>query len=206
MSEQTLVIATRNSGKLTELRQLLRGLPFTLRDLNSFPLIESVEETGATFAENACVKARAYAEQTRSLALADDSGLEVNSLGGAPGVYTARYAGHGASDTQRTDKLLATLSKGISGDRAARFVSAVAIANSGGRILSVSVGVCEGRIAKVPRGSNGFGYDPVFIPDGHSQTFGELSDEVKNQISHRAHALKGALDFLRSLTTASGDG
>ena len=205
MSQQTLVIATRNSGKLFELRQLLRDLPFTLSDLSSFPLIESVEETGATFAENACMKARAYAEQTRSLALADDSGLEVNSLGGAPGVYSARYAGEGASDEQRTDKLLAKLSKGIPGDRAARFVSA-AIANSGGRILNVSLGVCEGRIAEAPRGANGFGYDPIFIPDGYSLTFGELSEEVKNQISHRAYALKGALDFLRSLTTASGDG
>src|SRR5437764_10306528 len=120
MSQQTLVIATRNSGKLFELRQLLRDLPFILCDLNSFPLIESVEETGATFTENACVKARAYAQQTRSMALADDSGLEVNSLGGAPGVYSARYAGDGASDLERTDQLLARLSKGIPGYRAAR--------------------------------------------------------------------------------------
>jgi len=138
MSQQTLVIATRNSGKLFELRQLLRDLPFILCDLNSFPLIESVRETGATFAENVCLKARVYAEQTGSLALADDSGLEVDSLGGAPGVYSARYAGAGASDAQRIEKLLAELSKGVPGDRAARFVSAVAIANSGGRILSVS--------------------------------------------------------------------
>jgi len=206
MSEQTLVIATRNSGKLFELRELLRDVPFTLYDLNSFPKIESVVETGATFADNACVKARAYAEQTRSLVLADDSGLEVNSLGGAPGVYSARYAGDAASDAQRTGKLLAELSKVSAGDRAARFVSAVAIANLEGRILSVSLGVCEGRIAIAPRGSNGFGYDPVFIPDGYSQTFGELSADVKNQISHRSQALKGALDFLRSLTMASRDG
>lgn len=205
MNQQTLVIATRNSGKLFELRELLRDLPLTLRELNSFPSIESVEETGATFSENACVKARAYAEQTRSLVLADDSGLEVSSLGGAPGVYSARYAGDGASEAQRTEKLLAVLSKSPS-DRAARFVSAVAIANSDGRILNVSVGVCEGHIANAPRGSNGFGYDPVFIPDGYGQTFGELSADVKNQISHRARALKGALDFMRSLTMASGDG
>lgn len=206
MSEQTLVIATRNSGKLFELRELLRDLPYSLCDLNSFPAIESVEETGATFTDNACLKARVYAEQTRSLALADDSGLEVDSLGGAPGVCSARYAGDGASDAQRTDKLLAALSKGMPCDRAARFVSAVAIANLDGRILSVSVGVCEGRIAIAPRGSNGFGYDPVFIPDGCSQTFGELSAGVKNQISHRSRALKGARDFLRSLTIASRDG
>ena len=121
MSQQTLVIATRNSGKLFELRQLLRDLPFILCDLNSFPLIESVEETGATFTENARVKARAYAQQTRSMALADDSGLEVDCLGGAPGLYSARYAGAGGSDAQRLDKLLAELSKGVPGDRAARF-------------------------------------------------------------------------------------
>src|SRR5947207_14517624 len=98
MSQQTLVIATRNRGKLFELRQLLRDLPFILCDLNSFPLIESVEETGATFTENACVKARAYAQQTRSMALADDSGLEVNSVGGGPSVYSAGYDGDATSD------------------------------------------------------------------------------------------------------------
>ena len=206
MSEQTLVIATRNSGKLIELCELLSDLPFTLRDLNSFPLIESVEEAGETFAENASVKARAYAQQTQFITLADDSGLEVSALGGAPGVRSARYAGDGASDAQRTSKLLAELSRQSSGDRTARFVSAVAIANTAGLILNISRGVCEGRIATVPRGPNGFGYDPIFIPNGYDQTFGELSAEVKSQISHRARALKDATDFLRSLTMRSGDG
>ena len=206
MSEQTLVIATRNSGKLIELCELLSDLPFTLRDLNSFPLIESVEEAGETFAENASVKARAYAQQTQFITLADDSGLEVSALGGAPGVRSARYAGDGASDAQRTNKLLAELSRQSSGDRTARFVSAVAIANPASLILSVSIGVCEGRIANAPRGQNGFGYDPVFIPNGYDKSFGELSAEVKNEISHRARALKGTLNFLRSLTAASGDG
>lgn len=206
MNQQVLVIATRNSGKLLELCELLRDLPFSLRDLNSFPLVEAVEETGATFAENAAVKARAYAQQTRLMTLADDSGLEVVSLGGAPGVRSARYAGEGASDAQRANKLLSELAKRASADRTARFVSAVAIANTAGLILNVSIGVCDGRIANAPRGPNGFGYDPVFIPKGYDQTFGELSSEVKNQVSHRARALKGALSFLRSLTTASGDG
>ena len=206
MNQQTLVIATHNSGKLFELRELSRDLPLILRDLNSFPLIEPVEETGATFAENASVKARAYALQTRFMTLADDSGLEVSSLGGAPGVRSARHAGDGASDVQRTHKLLVELSEGSSADRSARFVSAVAIANSEGLILNVSIGVCEGSIAHRPRGSNGFGYDPVFVPNGYDQTFGELSVELKNQISHRAQAVKGALDFLLSLTMASGDG
>jgi len=206
MSPQTLVIATRNRAKLFELCELTRDLPFSLRDLNSFPLIEPVEETGETFAENASLKARAYAQQTRFMTLADDSGLEVSLLGGAPGVRSARYAGDDASDLQRTNKLLTELSKQPSPDRSARFVSAVAIANSEGLILNVSIGVCEGRIAHGPRGSNGFGYDPVFIPNGYDQTFGELAAELKNEISHRARALKGALDYLRSLTMASGHG
>ena len=206
MSRQILVIATRNSGKLFELCELLRDLPFTLRDLNCFPSIEPVAETGVTFAENASMKARAYAQQTQFMTLADDSGLEVTALGGAPGVRSARYAGDEASDAQRTNKLLAELSKRSSADRTAQFVSAVAIANTAGLILNVSIGVCDGRIAHVPRGQNGFGYDPVFIPSGYDQTFGELSAELKNEISHRARALQGTLNFLRSLTRASGDG
>jgi len=206
MSQQTLVIATRNSGKLFELYELLRGLPFTLRDLNCFPSIEPVAETGVTFAENASMKARAYAQQTQFMTLADDSGLEVTALGGAPGVRSARYAGDEASDAQRTNKLLAELSKRSSADRTAQFVSAVAIANTAGLILNISIGVCDGRIAHAPRGQNGFGYDPVFIPSGYEQTFGELSAELKNEISHRARALQGTLNFLRSLTRASGDG
>jgi len=206
MSQQVVLIATLNSGKLLELRELLRDLPFTLRDLNSFPLIEPVEETGATFVENASLKARSYAQQTRLITLADDSGLEVSCLDGAPGLRSARYGGEGASDEKRMNKLLAELSKRSSTDRTARFVSAVAIANTAGLILNISRGVCEGRIATVPRGPNGFGYDPIFIPNGYDQTFGELSAEVKSQISHRARALKGTTDFLRSLTMRSGDG
>ena len=206
MSRQVLVIATRNSGKLLELSELLRDLPFTLRDLNSFPLIGPVEETGATFAENASIKARAYAQQTRLMTLADDSGLEVRALDGEPGVRSARYAGDGASDAQRTNRLLAELAKLSSTDRTARFVSAVAIANTEALTLHVAIGTCEGRIASAPRGLNGFGYDPVFIPNGYDQTFGELSSEVKNQVSHRGRALKGARNFLRSLTMASTDG
>ena len=206
MSQQVVLIATLNSGKLLELRELLRDLPFTLRDLNSFPLIEPVEETGATFVENASLKARSYAQQTRLITLADDSGLEVSCLDGAPGLRSARYGGEGASDEKRMNKLLAELSKRSSTDRTARFVSAVAIANTAGLILNISRGVCDGRIATVPRGPNGFGYDPIFIPNGYDQTFGELSAEVKSQISHRARALKDTTDFLRSLTMRSGDG
>jgi XTP/dITP diphosphohydrolase len=137
--------------------------------------------------------------------LADDSGLEVDALGGGPGVFSARYAGEQALDVERTTKLMAELSSVASSKRSARFVSAVAIASSEGQILNVSVGTCDGYIGFAPRGSMGFGYDPIFIPIGYEQTFAELQPQIKNRISHRARALVGALEFLRSLTVASSD-
>lgn len=200
MSLSRLLIATHSQGKLQEFRALLKELPLELRDLNSFPAISPVAETGSTFTENASLKATAYAVQAEEITLADDSGLEVQALGGAPGVLSARYAGAGASDFDRTEKLLRELLKTGDADRAARFVSVVAIADASGTILNVSTGVCHGRISRTPRGKNGFGYDPIFIPEGFDKTFGELPAAVKNEISHRARAFQGAADFLRSLT------
>jgi XTP/dITP diphosphohydrolase len=200
MSVRQLLIATHNQGKLQELRDFLNERPFDLRDLGSFPAIQTVAETGSTFAENAELKATGYAKQSGMTTIADDSGLEVQALGGRPGVLSARYAGAGASDLDRVDKLLGELSNVLLPNRGAQFVSAIAIANGGGEILNVSIGFCVGRIAEAARGSNGFGYDPVFIPDGFDKTFAELPSNVKNQISHRARALKGAAEFLRSLT------
>ena len=199
MSLSRLLIATHNRGKLAEFRVLLKDLPLELCDLNSFPAILPVAETGSTFTENASLKATAYAMKAGEITLADDSGLEVHALGGAPGVLSARYARAGASDFERTEKLLREVLK-ADADRAARFVSAVAIADASGTILNVSTGVCNGTISRTPRGKNGFGYDPIFIPEGFDKTFGELSTEVKNEISHRARAFQGAADFLRSLT------
>ena len=200
---QPLLVATRNLGKFEELRQLLADLPFDLCGLDRYPAVIAVPESGESFIENASLKAVGYATQTRLLTLADDSGLEVDALGGGPGVFSARYAGEQASDVERTTKLLAELSSIAS--RTARFVSAIAIASSEGQILNMSVGTCDGHIGFAPRGSGGFGYDPIFIPIGYEQTFAELKSEVKNQISHRARALLGAREFLRSLTMASGD-
>jgi len=198
-----LLVATRNEGKLKELRELLGELPFDLQDLGDFPSIQPVPETGQTFAENASLKAVGYARQAGLLTLADDSGLEVDALGGAPGVLSARYGNGYASDDERTAKLLNELSQIPDAVRSARFVSTIAIADKGAKIIHVGAGICEGQIAHAPNGFHGFGYDPVFIPSGFNETFAQLGAEVKNRISHRAKALVDAVDFLRSLTRAS---
>lgn len=192
-----LLIATRNAGKVCEVEMLLEGLPLRLRSLAEFPEVPEVEETGATFAENAALKAKSYATQTRLWTLADDSGLEVEALGGAPGIFSARYAGGAnASDAERIAHLLAELSRTGDTERRARFVCVIAITDPGARLVNTSTGTCDGRIAPAPRGGNGFGYDPVFIPDGYQQSFGELSSEIKRRISHRARALDAARPFL----------
>ncbi len=206
ITPRSLVVATQNQGKLRELRQLLNDLPFKLASLTDFPNIGTVPETGESFIENASLKAVGYATQTGCLTLADDSGLEVEALSGAPGVLSARYAGDAASDSKRIEKLLVELSSIPVMKRSARFVSALAIADGRGRILNVSVGECDGRIDFAPHGSKGFGYDPIFIPSGYDKTFAELKAEIKNEISHRARALLGAREFLRTLTIASGGG
>jgi XTP/dITP diphosphohydrolase len=200
-----LLLATQNEGKLKELRSLLADLPLDLFSLADFPKVEVVPETGESFTENASLKAVGYALQTGLLTLADDSGLEVDALGGAPGIFSARYAGEGAADADRTNRLLAELSNTPAGERAARFVSAVAIANEGGEVVNLSIGACEGQIDFAPSGTEGFGYDPVFIPSGYDKSFGALKSEIKNQISHRARALLAAREFLRTLTQGSVD-
>jgi XTP/dITP diphosphohydrolase len=201
-----LLIATSNEGKRAEIRLLLSGLRVSLFDLRNFPAIEPIAETGTTFVENASLKAFGYAVQTGLLTLADDSGLEVDALGGAPGARSARYTGESASDAERIEALLAALAFVDKSKRSARFVSAVVIAGSNGEILNVSEGECEGRIALSTRGDGGFGYDPVFIPNGSALTFAELKPEIKNQISHRARALAATRAYLLGLTAASGAG
>jgi len=200
VKQRSLLIATFNKGKLRELRQLLAKLPFAISDLEGLSSIQPIPEDGKTFIENASLKASGYAKQTGLLTLADDSGLQVDALNGAPGVLSARYAHEGASDTERTAKLLTELSHVQGSARTARFVSVIAIADEYGKVINISKGTCEGRIVDASRGTNGFGYDPVFAPDGFDQTFAELQTEVKNRISHRARALAGACEFLRNLT------
>jgi XTP/dITP diphosphohydrolase len=195
-----LLIATGNRGKLDEINLFLRDLPFQLLSLKDVPEILPIAETGETFIANASLKAIGYARHSGILTLADDSGLEVAALGGAPGVLSARYAGDRASDADRTRKLLNALSDSSASARSARFVSAVAISSQSGKILSINEGICEGHISLKPRGTGGFGYDPIFIPTGFNQTFAELQSEVKNQISHRARAVSAARCYLASLT------
>ena len=192
-----LLIATRNPGKVREVESLLGTYPLRLRSLAEFSAAREVEETGATFAENAAIKAQAYALQTGCWTLADDSGLEVEALDGAPGVHSARYGGAGVrSDAARVERLLEALSSTNDTQRRARFICVIAIADAGGKLLDLFTGTCEGRIAHEARGSGGFGYDPIFVPDGYEQSFGELPSEIKQNISHRARALKAALPFL----------
>jgi len=202
ISNHELIIATKNVGKIKELEELLANLPVRLRSLNDFPNVIEPEETGATFAENARLKAEFYASQTELWALADDSGLEVEALHGAPGVYSARYAGENATDAEKIEKLLKETNETNDKNSRARFVCAMAVADETGAIKFVAEGVCDGRIARAASGDGGFGYDPVFIPDGFTATFGELSGDIKRQISHRARATFEIIQYLRRFYAA----
>lgn len=197
----SLLLGTRNPGKVKEITRILEDSGWAFFSLQDFDNVESPEENGETYADNAIIKARCYAAATALIALADDSGLEVEALAGAPGVLSARYAGESASDADRRELLLSELAKTAAENRRARFVSVVAIADPRGTVLNVSEGICEGLITLAPRGSGGFGYDPLFIPDGYDQTFAELPEDVKNRTSHRARALIKTKDFLKSFAT-----
>ena len=197
---EAIVLATNNQGKVREMRRLFGSLPLEIRSLADFTAITDVDETGSTFRENAELKARDFARQTGQLCLADDSGLEVEALGGAPGVRSARFAGSETSYAVKNAMLLDRLSATGDQFRRARFVCAMALADPGGNVIHAVEGVCSGTVANEPRGTNGFGYDPIFIPDGYDQTFGELTDDVKQRISHRARAadeiVRYLLDFI----------
>lgn len=183
--KQSLVIATNNSHKLEEIRKIL-GKEFNLLSLQDIGCVADPEETGSSFRENALIKAEFVAESTKLPVLADDSGLCVEALDGAPGIRSARYAGNGATDTENTNLLLYNLKD--KSNRDAKFVACLCLFNFQPQPLFF-LGECHGRIALNSSGATGFGYDPVFIPDGYNQTFAELGDTVKNQISHRAVAL-----------------
>ncbi|MFZ5917667.1 MAG: XTP/dITP diphosphatase [Chloroflexota bacterium] len=198
MAPRKLLVATNNPGKVREYAELLNDLPVVLTYPAQEGLSLEVEETGDTFAENATLKAQAFAHTSGLLTLADDSGLEVDALNGAPGVFSARYAGQGASDEDRYRLLLRHLAHVPARQRTARFRCVVALAVPEGRVYTAE-GCCEGVIGFEPRGCHGFGYDPVFYLPERGQTMAELSSEVKNRISHRARAVQAAIPILRRL-------
>ncbi|PYL41910.1 MAG: non-canonical purine NTP pyrophosphatase, RdgB/HAM1 family [Verrucomicrobia bacterium] len=191
-----LIVASRNVHKTREIQQIL-GSEFAVRDLRACPEISEIIESGTSFEENAKLKALAVSRNLPGLVIADDSGLEVEALGGAPGMHSARYAGTNATNREKIDRLLEELARaGAAKDaRRARFRCVLALARNG-EVLGVFEGIIEGQIADRPRGARGFGYDPIFVPKGFQQTFGELGPAEKNQLSHRARALKKLRAFL----------
>lgn len=196
-----IVFATRNKKKLEELRRMLQGINnIELLGLDSFPHCPEVEETGTTFEENSRLKAVAIARCTGLWALADDSGLEVDALHGAPGVYSARYAGEGANDQKNVEKLLRALEGVPAGQRTARFRAVITLAGPEGDEKNIKAfeGAAEGAIGTAPEGENGFGYDPVFYPEGHGRTFAQMPPAEKDSMSHRGKALEKLKEYLRS--------
>lgn len=192
-----MVIATSNLHKLAEIKYILDGVQKDIFSLKDFPEIGSIRETGTSFEENALLKARAVYQHTALLTLADDSGLEVDALNGAPGIYSARFAGKERDYPANNRKLLEDLKNIPDRERGAQFRCVVAIL--GNRIEKVVEGIVRGRIIHQLRGSGGFGYDPLFIPEGFDQTYAELGEAVKNRISHRAIAFGKAKEFLKTL-------
>lgn len=192
---KSLVVATGNPGKLREMQAYLTGLDW---ELILKPAELEIEETGETFAANACLKASQVARATGKWAIADDSGLEVEALGGAPGIYSARY---GETDAERISRLLREL--GNTPNRKAQFVCVVAIARPDGAIALQSEGICPGEILLAPRGSGGFGYDPIFYVPAHQMTFAEMPPELKHEISHRGQAFQALLPQIQKLISGS---
>jgi len=204
----TIVLATSNHGKLAELRALLADLPVQLRSaaevLGEQP---NIVEDGATFEDNALIKARAIASATRTLALADDSGLEVDALGGRPGVRSARFAHERATDAENNAALLRELAEVEEGARSARFRCVLALVNPWQESeVHIAKGSCEGSIARAPRGNGGFGYDPLFLVAGQDgKAMAELSEVEKNQVSHRGRAVQALREILLKLVNAQLD-
>jgi len=190
-----LVLASRNENKVEELSLFLNDINLEVLTLRHFPAVPQVAEDGATFQENALKKARAIYQVTKIPTLADDSGLEVFFLNGRPGVRSARYAGDDAKDEQNNEKLLGEMLGVPPRRRRAQFRAVLALVGNG--FEDLTEGICMGNLAEGPRGTNGFGYDPIFIPDDFSRTYAELSPDEKNKISHRARAFRTLKGILR---------
>ena len=198
-----IVLATRNKKKVEEIKRIVKDMPISVYSLDDFPDCPEVIEDGKTFEENAVKKARAVSSHTNMPALADDSGLEVYALDGEPGVLSARYAGENADDRKNTEKLLNEMRSVPDGKRGARFACCIALAFPAGDLAlrdgkaETFTGYSEGSIGREPKGSNGFGYDPVFYPAGCKRTFAEMDDEEKDSLSHRGAALKKLHEYLK---------
>jgi XTP/dITP diphosphohydrolase len=201
MSRPVLLIATKNRGKLREVAAILAGLNVELETLDAYPNVLQPVEDSETFEGNSALKALHYAAHTQRWALADDSGLEVDALGGAPGVRSARFAGRQGDDVANNAKLIAELRSVPAEKRTARFRCAVVLAGEGA-ILAQASGVCDGFIVDVPRGHNGFGYDPHFFVAEFGMTAAQMPPELKNAVSHRAKALRALRPQLLQLLTA----
>ena len=193
-----LVLASGNKGKLAEFQRLLEGLDVQIHSMKEYPEIGEIVEDGSTFAENALIKARAVCKATGKPAMADDSGLAADALNGAPGIYSARFAGEQRSDADNNAKVLQLLEGVEDSKRTARFFCVIAIVLPDGREYTVE-GTCEGTILRALRGEGGFGYDPLFYVESLDKTFAELTMEEKNRISHRGHANRKAVEIIRGL-------
>lgn len=196
-----IVVGSRNSGKIREIQAVLADLPYCVTGLSD-QTIPDAEETGTTFQENAILKARYYCQHTGEYCLADDSGLEVDALDGAPGVYSARYAGEQASDEENNQKLLSALTAIPTQRRTARFRSVLALAGPDGSLM-LAEGVCEGIVLFEARGTGGFGYDPLFLMPDQRKTLAEMTLAEKNLVSHRGNALRA---FKQQLVQAAKEG
>lgn len=193
-----IVLATRNKKKIEEIARITAGLPIAILSLDDFPNCPKVVEDKNTFEGNAVKKAVVVCQCTGKPALADDSGLEVEALNGGPGVYSSRYAGGTGpvSDARNNEKLLVELRDVPEGNRGARFACCIALAFPDGAVRTF-FGFAPGRISREPKGINGFGYNPIFIPEGHTRTFAEMSGEEKDKFSHRGKALRKFIEFIR---------
>jgi len=194
----TIVLATRNKKKVKELRRMFAAYKIRFLTIDSFPGCPDVEEDGKTFRANAVKKAVEISKCTGCPAIADDSGLEVRALGGAPGVFSARFAGEDADDEKNVTKLLRAMKDVEGEDRTARFVCCIALALPDGKYKTFT-GHARGSIGGKPKGFNGFGYDPVFYPSGYQRTFAEMTDREKDSLSHRGKAMKKLYIFLKNL-------
>jgi len=200
MKTQLIVIASQNTAKIQEMRQLLAGLPLQVASAGESDFSDNIVEDGGSFEANARLKAEIVSAALECWALADDSGIEVDFLSGAPGVDSAIFAGVHGDDAANNAKLLALLAGVPPEQRTARFISVIALATPNGATVTFS-GVCEGFILNEPRGKSGFGYDPLFIPIGESESFGEMTPIAKNAISHRSIAMGKLRDYLKQTIT-----